>query len=204
MKIRIKRRNIELALLFGLICAAALSMARFDAACDSLRGGVLRLHIRANSDSAEDQAVKIAVRDALLEETDEIFLNSSDLSSAEKSAQENTGRLTAAANRVLAEKGFEYTASVEIGDAYFENRDYDGFTLPAGTYRSLIVRLGNGGGKNWWCVVFPAVCVPAAEARLSDGVPQSACDIAEQPQKYVMRFKTVEIFEDLKHFLDGK
>ena len=72
MKIRIKRRNIELALLFGLICAAALSMARFDAACDSLRGGVLRLHIRANSDSAEDQAVKIAVRDALREVTDEI------------------------------------------------------------------------------------------------------------------------------------
>lgn len=201
---KFKRKNIELALLFGLICAMALSMARFDAACDDLRGGVLRLHIRANSDSAEDQAVKIAVRDALLEETDEIFSADTELSEAEDSARKNIARLTAAANRVLAENGFDYLATVIVGDAYFETRGYEDFTLPAGTYCSLIVKLGSGEGKNWWCVVFPAICVPAAQARLEDGVPQTACEVAKQPQRYTVRFKTVEIIEDLKHFFGGK
>ena len=201
----IKIKNIELAVLFGLICAMLLSMANFNSACEELRGGVLRLHIRANSDSAADQTVKLAVRDALLEVTDNVFGSETELREAEQNAIRNLPLLTETANRVLKEKGFDYTADISVGDAYFENREYDSFTLPAGTYRSLIVKLGSGEGKNWWCVVFPAVCVPAAEgASLSDSVSEEGCLVAERPQRYVMRFKAIEIYEDIKQIFGKK
>lgn len=201
---KMKRKNIELAVLLGLICCMLLSLAHFDAACDDLRGSVLRLHILANSDSPEDQAVKLLVRDALLEQTGGIFDGQTDLHSAEEAAQENLEQFCAVADRVLAENGFSYTAEAAVGDSYFENREYEDFTLPAGTYRSLIIRLGNAEGKNWWCVVFPSVCIPAAGGDLSDSAGEEGCEIAKQPARYTVRFKAVEIYEDLKHFFTGK
>lgn len=114
----------------------------------------------------------------------------------------NIERLNETAVKTLRENGFNYGAAAEIGNSYFETREYEDFTLPAGNYRSLIIRLGNGEGKNWWCVVFPAVCVPAAgDARLSDSTAEVSADIAEHPNKYVMKFKAVEIYEDLKRLL---
>ena len=101
--------------------------------------------------------------------------------------------------------GVGYGAAAEIGNSYFETREYDTFTLPAGNYRSLIIRLGKAEGKNWWCVVFPAVCIPAAApgAELSDSTSEASAEIAEHPQKYIMRFKAVEIFEDFKRRLNS-
>lgn len=196
-----KRKNIELAILFGLICAMLIGMGRFDNSCRELREGVLRLHIRANSDEADDQSVKLKVRDALLEAAGEMFSDDTELASAEHTAEINISELSAVANCVLIENGFDYNASVSIGDEYFENRKYKDFTLPAGSYRSLIVKLGEGKGENWWCVVFPAVCIPAAEsASLSDSISESGCRVAEQPERYVMQFKIVEIYENIKHF----
>lgn len=199
-------RAAQAAVLFGLLCAVFMSMANFDAACDDLRGNVLRLHIIANSDSEADQAVKLAVRDRILEETADVFENETDIKAAEKSVRENLSRFEKTTEKVLRENGFSYGAAAQIGDSYFETREYDDFTLPAGTYRSLIIRLGKAEGKNWWCVVFPAVCVPAAapEAELSDSTAKTSAEIAEHPQKYVMRFKTVEIYEDLKKFFADK
>lgn len=203
---KFSRRAAELSLFFGLLCAVFLSMAHFDAACDDLRGNVLRLHIIANSDSEADQAVKLAVRDRILKETSEIFDEGTTLAEAEKLAVENLGKITKCANSVLAENGFGYTAESELGNSYFETREYETFTLPAGNYRSLIVKLGNGEGKNWWCVVFPAVCLPAAapDAELSDSTTETGAKIAENPKKYIARFKAVEIYEDFKKFISGK
>ena len=96
---------------------------------------------------------------------------------------------------------FLYGAEASVGDSYFETREYEDFTLPAGNYRSLIIRLGSAEGKNWWCVVFPGVCVPAAsDARLSDSTCEESASIAEHPKKYEIRFKAVEIYEDIKKF----
>lgn len=203
---KFSRRAAELSLFFGLLCAVFLSMAHFDAACDDLRGNVLRLHIIANSDSEADQAVKLAVRDRILKETSKIFGEGTTLAEAEKLAVENLGKITKCANSVLAENGFGYTAESELGNSYFETREYETFTLPAGNYRSLIVKLGNGEGKNWWCVVFPAVCLPAAapDAELSDSTTETGAKIAENPKKYIARFKAVEIYEDFKKFISGK
>ena len=200
------RRAVELSVLFGLLCAVLLSTARFDAACDDLRHNVLRLHIIANSDSDADQAVKIKVRDRILEETSAVFENKTNLGEAESAVGERLNDFEEIAKSVLGENGFDYGASAELGTDYFETREYESFTLPAGNYRSLIIRLGKAEGKNWWCVVFPAVCVPAAspDARLSDSTSEESALIAEHPQKYIMKFKAVEIYEDFKRRLKSK
>lgn len=198
-----RRFTAELALFMGLLFAVFMSFARFDAACDDLRQNVLRLHIIANSNSEADQAVKLLVRDRILSETTDIFSGAAGLADAEIKAAERLGDIAEYAAETLEENGFSYGAAAEIGNSYFETREYETFTLPAGNYRSLIIRLGKAEGKNWWCVVFPAVCIPAAAqgAELSDSTSKASAEIAEHPQKYIMRFKAVEIFEDFKkHF----
>lgn len=198
MKINI-RKNVEFGVLFGLICAIVLSMARFEMRCDELRGGVLRLHIIANSDSEADQNLKLAVRDEILKNGIDIFKNCNDVTTACKIAETQLDNISDIVNSVIKESGFNYTADVSVGDTYFNTREYDDFTLPAGTYKSLIINLGEGKGKNWWCVVFPCVCVPSvADAELSDSVSHDAAKVAENGQKYVMKFKTVEIYEGIK------
>lgn len=199
------RKNIELGVLFGLVCAVLLSFARFDLRCDELRQNVLRLHIIANSDSVEDQDLKLAVRDEILKNSVDIFKECDNLETALNTANLKTEELKDIANEVIKANGFDYGSTVSVGDSYFNTREYDDFTLPAGTYKSLTVKLGNAQGKNWWCVVFPCVCVPSAsEASLSDTVPDSAVETAENASKYTVKFKTVEIYEQIKKIFSKK
>lgn len=192
------------AVILGILCAVFASTAKFDASCEDLRQNVLRLHIIANSDSEEDQALKLKVRDAVLKQSDGIFDGNTDMKSAEAAVLAYLDEFCETANSVIRESGFDYTADVQLADSFFETREYEDFTLPAGTYRSLLIKLGKAEGKNWWCVVFPAVCVPAAaDAQLSDSVNSESAAVAEHPQRYVMRFKAVEIYEDIKKFLIG-
>ena len=192
------RKNIETGILFGLICAIILSVAKFDVACEDLRQGVLRLHIIANSDSYEDQQLKLKVRDQILKNSDSIFDTATDLETAIICAQEKKEEIIKMSNMVLAENGKDYNALAYVGKTYFETREYDDFTLPAGEYTSLIVKLGKAEGKNWWCVVYPAVCLPAADAYLSESVSEKGTAVAKNPRKYIMRFKIVEWYENFK------
>lgn len=199
----ISRRAAEVSVFFGLLCAVFMSAAHFEAACDDLRTNVLRLHIIANSDSEADQALKLEVRDRILEQTSDIFDGKTSVAEAERAVGMNLERFEETARGVIKENGFAYSAEAYVGNSYFETREYDDFTLPAGNYRSLIIRLGKGEGHNWWCVVFPAVCVPAAaDAELSDSTSETSAEIAEHPQKYVMKFKAVEIYEKIKKFFE--
>ena len=102
------------------------------------------------------------------------------------------------ANRVINENGFGYDATATIGERFFETRHYENFTLPAGNYRSLIINLGESKGKNWWCVIYPTVCLPAASGDLRDTVNNKSAHIAEHSERYIIRFKIVEIFEKIK------
>ena len=195
----IVRKNIELGVLFGLICAIVLSFARFDANCNELRQGVLRLHIVANSNSATDQELKLAVRDEILKNSTDIFKNCSTVDDAVITASANLDRINKIANDVIEQNGFDYGASVSVGDKYFDTRHYDSFTLPAGIYKSLVIDLGEASGKNWWCVVFPCVCVGAAtDVRLEDAVSSEAANTAENATEYEIKFKTAEIYEKIK------
>lgn len=195
------RKNIEVAVCLALISAIVLSFAHFDAACEDLRKSVLRLHIIANSNTAADQQIKLKIRDEILKNSNTLFEDCDDLDSAILSAKTNIEDINKIANKVLKENGFSYTASARIGDSYFETREYEDFTLPAGTYKSLIVDLGKAEGKNWWCVVFPKVCLGASsedKAKLSDSAAEESAEIAESKEEYKVKFKIVEWYEDFK------
>ena len=193
------RKNIELGVLFGLICAIMLSFARFEVQCDELREGVLRLHIIANSNSQKDQELKLAVRDEILKNSTDIFASCNTVEDAIITAESKIDDISEIANDVLEQNGFDYEACVSVGDKYFDTREYDDFTLPAGTYKSLVVDLGAAKGKNWWCVVFPCVCVPSAsDSKLTDSVSNEAAKTAENAPKYKIKFKSMEIYEKIK------
>lgn len=196
---KVIRKNVELGVLFGLICAIALSFAHFETQCDELRDGVLRLHIIANSDTKEDQELKLAVRDEILKNSTDIFKNCNTVEDAILTADSKIDDINEIANNVLKQNGFDYDARVSVGDKYFDTREYDDFTLPAGTYKSLVVDLGDAKGKNWWCVVFPCVCVPSAsDSKLSDSVSAESANTAENAPKYKIKFKSMEIYEKIK------
>ena len=196
------RKNVEIGVLFGLVCAVALSFSRFEARCEELRNGVLRLHIIANSDSKEDQNLKLAVRDEILQNGVDIFKNCDTVDDAILTADSNIDKINQIVEKVIKEKGFDYGAKVSVGDKYFDTREYDDFTLPAGTYKALIVDLGEAKGKNWWCVVFPCVCVPtASDSSLTDSVSYDAANMAKNAPKYEIKFKSIEIYEQFKKYL---
>lgn len=195
--------KIRLSILFGLISAILLSVANFNVLCDDLRENVLRLHIIANSDSVADQNLKILIRDEILNQTSDLFLNVTDLEDAKDKVGSSLSGFEEIANSVITEQGFNYKARAYLKENYFDTRVYDDFTLPAGYYPSLIVELGKAEGKNWWCVVFPTVCIPAAaKGDLSDSTNEKSADMAKQSDRYVMRFKTVEIYEKIKKFVN--
>lgn len=196
-------KRIKLSILFGLISAMLLSVSHFNVLCDDLRENILRLHIIANSDSVADQNLKILIRDEILNETSDLFLNVTDLEDAKQKVGTSLNEFEEIAKRVIVENGFNYDAVAYVEEKYFDTRVYDEFTLPAGYYPSLVIELGEAKGKNWWCVVFPTVCIPAAsKGDLSDSVNQESANIAKQGSRYIMRFKTVEIYEKIKNFIN--
>lgn len=199
-KFKISEKAFTFALFFGLLCAVFLSFADFDASCEDIRKNVLRLHIIANSDSSEDQELKLKIRDRILEESENLFEGSDSLGDAIQKTDMNLGRIEDIANAVIRENGFSYEVSARIGDSFFETREYDDFTLPAGTYKSLIIDIGKSEGKNWWCVIFPEICLPSAsDIGLSKTVGEDGVDIAEKPNRYILRFKVVELYEEIKN-----
>ncbi len=198
-KLKFSKKAFQWALIFGFLCSVFLSFADFNASCEDLRQNILRLHIIANSDSTEDQALKLKICDRILETSESLFETDTDLEAAIRTAEENLPLYEEIANKVIAEEGFNYSATAKIGKTFFETRVYDDFTLPGGNYDSLIINIGEGKGKNWWCVIFPGVCVPTDKnASLSDSVGKKGTEIAENSNNYIIRFKAVEIYEKIK------
>ena len=191
-------KDMQTAILFGLIFTIILSLSRFNASCEDMRENILRIHIIANSDSNTDQAVKLKVRDALLKECSELFLNCNSLEIAEEKAKENTDNFKDISDRVLKENGFSYLSKAKIGKSFFDTREYKDFTLPAGYYNSLIITLGKGDGHNWWCVIYPSVCIGGSGEKLDKSISKKSSQIAENPKKYKIKFKAVEIYEKLQ------
>lgn len=127
-----------------------------------LNENLIRLHVVANSDSPEDQTVKLQVRDAVMESLRSAMGQVADVEEAKSYIRENLPKLQKVANLALTEAGFSETAVVSFCREAFDTRYYDTFTLPAGVYEALRITIGEGKGHNWWCVVFPTLCLPAA------------------------------------------
>lgn len=184
----------------ALLLTAALAFSavtRYYLDCRQVRKDVLRLHVIAASDSEVDQAVKLKVRDAVLREGAAIFDGSVTAKEAQARLEPYLRRLENTADRVLKENGLPYAASAQIVNEFFDVRTYENVTLPAGRYTALKIVLGDGAGKNWWCVMFPPLCLPAATAQedayavFQDG----GAHVVQGEPEYVIRFRIVELVE---------
>lgn len=168
---------------------------------------ILRLHVIADSDSDTDQAVKLKVRDAVLELLGDEMETSPDLEQARTAAERLMPEAERVARQVLRDSGFSYGATVTLGYEYYPTRDYGGFRLPAGRYLSYRIVLGSGEGHNWWCVLFPALCTAPAE-RQEDGFVaagftpgQIGVLSGKKSPKYAVRFRILELLGELEEKL---
>lgn len=195
------------AMAAGLVLSTLFYLMPFFFSCDAISQDILRLHVIANSDSEADQSLKYQVRDAVLTEAANWYGDAQSFAQADAAVQKNLPAIAAAAKAVVAENQGKQTVKAEVVDMYFTTRDYEGFSLPAGKYRTLRITLGEGKGKNWWCMVYPALCLPAAEKQEADAeilqqLPESEREIIANPAEYRVEFKIVEWYEALKKMFD--
>ena len=194
-------RGIEVALLLG--AAAFLVAGIFSLRTqDEISDKVVRLHVLANSDSEEDQALKLRVRDKVLERTTTLLEQSADRREAEGYLRGSLLELEEIAAEEIAAAGYDYPVTAELTDTRFPTKEYDGFSLPAGEYLALRIVIGEGGGQNWWCVVFPPLCTTAAAdvpaAALAAGLSGEEVRLITEQEGYVLKFKAVEFWEALQ------
>lgn len=189
-------KKIDIAIIIGLILAVIVSgVNTINGEIEGISDKVVRLHILANSDSAEDQELKLKVRDAILEESN-IFLDG-DYSrlEAEQVIVKNIGDINEIAERVIAENGYNYSVSSQLVNMEFDVREYDRVTLPAGNYDALRITIGNAEGKNWWCVMYPQFCLAPS---ISDDdlkyFKDSEVAVMTVPKRYKIKFKIAEFF----------
>ena len=154
---------------------------------------MLRLHVIANSDTDADQAVKLKVRDAVLREAQRWYGSAEGFDEALAAVCTHLESLENAANDVLRAEGVPYRATAEVCAMYFPTRTYDAGSLPAGKYRTLRISLGAAEGKNWWCVVFPALCVPGA-SDIGD-LPAGTEEVVTDAERFEVKFKAAELFQ---------
>ncbi|MBP3674704.1 MAG: stage II sporulation protein R [Oscillospiraceae bacterium] len=171
-----------------------------------LRQELIRLHVVANSDSEEDQSLKLRVRDAVVESLQQGMADVTDTEQAKAYLQENLPKIENLANQVLAEAGCSDTVQVSLDLEEFGTRVYDTFTLPAGIYESLRIIIGAGEGKNWWCVVFPSLCIPATSEGFEDtaagaGFPESLTGALEGEEGYEVRFFLLDALGSLENLI---
>ena len=195
----------ELALLLGL-CAAMLWGAWSMQRQDALAQKMIRLHVIANSDSEADQALKLEVRDKVLDFTTTVLQRSADMEDAQVRLREELTRIETIARREIAAQGYDYPVTAQLASAEFPLKEYDGSSLPAGEYMALRLVIGEGEGRNWWCVVYPPLCTAAAA-----DMPQTAIQagltgddvslITGEDTGYVLKFRSVELWEQLRQWL---
>lgn len=161
-------RKLWNRLVFCFLLAALFWCGTLIADRQRLNDELIRLHVVANSNSREDQTVKLQVRDAVVASLQSAMKDLGDMEQARAYLEENLPKIQAVANGVLAQAGFDTEAVVTLCRETFDTRFYDTFTLPAGVYESLRITLGEGEGKNWWCVVFPTLCIPATSEGFED------------------------------------
>lgn len=195
-------RKTDIALLAGIALAVALGSFRdFAVRAEEVQGEVLRLHIPANSDSEEDQRIKLELRDRLLERYGAELSDSGSLGEAERRVAELLPEIEEDCRLFLEERGVEYGARAELAETYFTTREYGEVTLPAGTYTALRVTLGSGEGRNWWCVMFPPLCLPAVtesdNEENGDGADILSDFRTDRPQKVKVKFALYEMLKEL-------
>lgn len=205
MKQTVKKLSIlGLILAFAVLCAGNY----LNREQRQLSEKLIRLHVVANSDSESDQALKLEVRDAVLEKVAKII----DLAEAQgedpkEAIADSLPELYAAAQSRLEQLGSQQTVGIRLGNELFPTREYETFSLPAGIYTALRINLGKAEGHNWWCVVFPNLCMTASMDDLEQAATVAGLTsdqvslITEDSDGYVLKFKSIEILQSIKNWI---
>lgn len=188
----------EIALLVGLLVTmtAGIWLEREQ---EKLADRVIRLHVIANSDSQEDQDLKLAVRDRILEQAQSIYPEGATREQARDALKEHLEELARVGQSVVEEQEMDYNVTARLEECWFPTKEYEAFSLPAGEYTALRVIIGAGEGANWWCVAFPPLCLGAAmpDEAAEAFTPEQAALISGA-DGYVLKFKGMELLGHLK------
>ena len=182
-----------------LLCALFATLIPTEAEA-AIYDDTLRLHILAPSDSAEDQNLKLLVRDMVLEKYSYLLKKCSSAASAEAELSKVITDIKAECEAVILNTGYNYSVDVAISKEWFDTKDYKGFSLPCGIYNALIITLGEGEGQNWWCVMYPPMCLDVCTADQSGGAYNGAEEKYTQAEDklirrrdYNVKFKLLEV-----------
>ena len=189
------------ALLTGLVWCGTVIADR-----ERLNEELIRLHVVANSDTAEDQNLKLLVRDAVITSLRQALADVQDTQQAKEYLEENIPKLQELANKTLDAAGSTQRAVVTLCREGFPTRQYDTFSLPAGVYEALRITIGEGEGKNWWCVVFPSLCLPQTSQGFTDtaagaGFPEALSGALSGEEPYQIRFYLLDKLGELEKIL---
>lgn len=191
------KKYIHLFVASVILAGMALCLPFFNS-CEELTEDVLRVHILANSDSAADQSLKLGVRDRVVQGCAAYFDGCTGKEEALAITQACLGEIEQLASDEIRRRGFDYPVRAEVGEMYFDTRYYDDFTLPAGRYDALRLTIGDGGGRNWWCVLYPSLCVGAAsKSEMKESLSDGEYEVVTS-EKIDFRFKLVEYWESLR------
>ncbi len=191
-----KKTHLICLILFGSALFFLLLLLPLQNA-DNLYDSVIRIHVLANSDSAQDQKTKLAVRDEILAFSREHLTLGATREEAKEELERNLEQMEIVAKHTLLKRGMDHNVHVSIGEEYYPTREYDALSLPAGTYLSLRVQIGEANGKNWWCVLFPPLCLSSAtsteDALAGAGMDEeNIATVVGEEKNYVIRFKLLE------------
>ena len=198
---------LVILLLIVFVCFSAYSYV--TAVSNGIADSVFRLHVIANSDSDEDQALKLKVRDSLLEYMNSLCSSTSSKEEAMRIANENIDDFTKIAQDVIYQNGYNYSVDVSVGSCDFPTKEYGDVSLPAGTYDALRVKIGSASGHNWWCVMFPPLCfvdvtsgiIPEeSKENLEENLDSESYNLISNNEDDIglnIKFKLIELFQNI-------
>lgn len=195
-------------LVFLLVLVSCFYTGALLADKEKLHDELIRLHVVGASDSMEDQTIKLQVRDAIIVSLQQALEDATDIEQAKSYILEHLPQIEAAANAMLQELGSEDSAVVSFMEEAFPIRDYDTFSLPSGVYNSLRITIGDGNGKNWWCVVFPSLCFQASSTGVEDvaagaGFSDELSNTVTRQDGYQIRFYFLDMLGKIENFFFG-
>ena len=196
-------KKLVKAVITGLILCFLFSLLLFERECRNISDEVLRIHILADSDSEKDQNLKLKVRDAVLEYTEGLYVDAHSKEDAISITENNIGNIIDVSENTLRENGCNKKVSAKITEMNFDTRYYENITMPGGSYSALRITIGSGEGKNWWCVMYPSLCLYSAADTdtLEDKLSDNQFNIISDDGKYEFKFKIVEYFNFIRDLI---
>ena len=186
----------------AFVLTVIYSMIPFRTECKEISNEVFRLHILANSDEDYDQQLKLKVRDKVLIYTESLFESAQSKEEAENLISKNLQDICNTAQKEVSDNGYDYSVTAQITKMYFTTRTYESYTLPSGMYDALRITIGSGEGHNWWCVMYPALCIGAAANldELKENTTQEEYKILDSKGKYEYKFLLLEYIQKIGEF----